>query len=131
MGHAMRDGVVPGGGFGYVHAAAHIRDATGLHPEEQLGLDCAARALDAPTLRIMANAGVQAPGVRLEAIRATGHPFAYDVVTDNGVNAFAAGLVDPLPVVREAFRLAVTGAATALTVDTLVLRRNPPKMTRP
>ena len=131
VGHAMRDGVVPGGGFGYVHAAAHIRDATGLHPEEQLGLDCAARALDAPALRIMANAGIQAPGVRLEAIRATGHPFAYDVVTDNGVNAFAMGLVDPLSVVREAFRLAATGAATALTVDTLVLRRNPPKMTRP
>lgn len=131
VGHALREGVVPGGGFGYVHAAAHIRDATGLHPEEQLGLDCAARALDAPALRIMANAGVQAPGVRLEAIRAAGHPLAYDVVTDNGVDAFTAGLVDPLPVVREAFRLAATGAATVLTVDTLVLRRNPPKMTRP
>lgn len=96
-----------------------------------MGLDCAGRALDAPALRIMANAGVQAPRVKLEAIRAMCNPFAYDVLTGTCVDAFAKGLVDPLPMVQEAFRLAVTGAATALTIDTLVLRRNPPKMTKP
>ena len=127
----MREGVFPGGGFGYVHAARDFREVTGLHPEEQMGLGCAGRALDAPALRIMANAGVQAPGVRLEEIREAGSPFAYDIPTGTVVDAFTAGLVDPLPVMREAFRLAVAGAATVLTVDTLVLRRNPPKMTRP
>lgn len=131
VGHALREGVVPGGGFGYVHAAKDFRAVTGLHPEEQMGLDCAGRALDAPALRIMANAGVQAPRVKLEAIRAMCNPFAYDVLTGTCVDAFAKGLVDPLPMVQEAFRLAVTGAATALTIDTLVLRRNPPKMTKP
>ena len=130
-GHALKEGVVPGGGCGYVHAAADIHDVTGLHPEEQMGLDCAVRALHAPALRIMANSGVQAPGVELAAIRDAGHPCAYDVLTGTTVDAFVAGLVDPLPVVRAGFRLAVAGATTALTVDTLVLRRNPPKMTRP
>lgn len=129
--HALRDGVVPGGGFGYVHAAKNIGETAGLHPEEQMGLDCAYRALNAPALRIMANAGVQAPGVRLEEIREAGSPFAYDIPTGTAVDSFAAGLVDPLPVMREAFRLAVAGTATVLTVDTLVLRRNPPKMARP
>ena len=131
VGHALRDGVVPGGGFGYVHAAKDFPEVAGLHPEEQMGLDCARRALEAPALRIMANAGVQAPRVKLEAIRAAGSPFACDVLTGAAVDSFAEGLVDPLPVVREAFRLAVTGASTALTIDTLVLRRNPPKMARP
>ncbi|MCE2468432.1 MAG: hypothetical protein J4G06_10515 [Caldilineaceae bacterium] len=131
VGHALRDGVVPGGGFGYVHVAKDIRDVTGLHPEEQMGLDCACRALDTPALRIMANAGVQAPRVKLEAIRETGSPFAYDIRTGSAIASFAEGLVDPLPVVREAFRLAVTGASTALTINTLVLRRNPPKMAKP
>ena len=131
VGHALRDGVVPGGGFGYVHAAKDFREVTGLHPEEQMGLDCACRALDAPALRIMANAGVQAPRVKLDAIRAMCNPFAYDVLTGTCVDSFAKGLVDPLPVAQEAFKMAVTGAVTALTVDTLVLRRNPPKMAKP
>lgn len=131
VGHALREGVVPGGGFGYVHATKDFRAVTGLHPEEQMGLDCVGRALNAPALRIMANAGVQAPGVRLEEIREAGSPFVYDIPTGTVVDAFAAGLVDPLPVMREAFRLAVAGAATVLTVDTLVLRHNPPKMVRP
>ncbi len=131
VGHALRDGVVPGGGFGYVHAAKNIGETAGLHPEEQMGLDCAGRALDAPALRIMANAGIQAPRVKLEEIRATGSSFAYDVLTGAAVDSFAEGLMDPLPVVREAFRLAVAGTATVLTVDTLVLRRNPPKMAKP
>ncbi len=70
------------------------------------------------------------PSVPLEAIRETGSPLAYDALTSNAVKAFAVGLVEPLPVVREAFRLAVTGASTTLTIDTLVLRRDPPQIAK-
>ena len=129
--HALRHGVVPGGGCSLLHARSALSDATHDHGEVQLGMTCAARALAVPFLRILANSRHPAPGsVAAEILRSQGS-VAFDVHQGCLVDAYAHGLLDSSFVVAEAFRIAASGAAMALTIDTIVFRRNPPRMARP
>ena len=50
---------------------------------------------------------------------------AFDVLKGAWVDAHASGLVDPIGVTRTALEAAVSTAATALTVEVLIRRRDP------
>ncbi len=130
VGLALRDGVVPGGGCSYVQAARTLAEVSGAPPDVNLGIACAARAMAEPARRILMNAQYPAPALVLDKMLTTPGA-AFDVTRGQWVDAFGDGLVDPARVVREALRIATSGAALALTVDTLVLRRNPPLMATP
>ncbi len=131
VGHALYDGVVPGGGCSLVRAAGELNGLDDAPRDVQLGLACAVRALKAPAQRILTNAHHPAPSLVLEEMRHTSANLVYDVTCGEWVDAFGVGLADPVRVVREAFRIAASGAASALTIDTMVLRRNPPLMAKP
>ena len=131
VGHALQDGVVPGGGCSLVQASTALSCAPGAPADVHLGVACVARALEAPARRILVNAQHPAPALVLDRMKAAAPGVAYDVTRGEWVEAYRAGLVDPARVVREALRIAASGAAMALTVDTMVLRRNPPQMAKP
>lgn len=129
--HALRGGVVPGGGCSLLQAAHALEEPLHVHEEIRQGFACAARALSAPALRILANAHHPAPAAVVERIGQAPGNMAYDVLQGCEVDAYATGLLDPAHVTSEAFRIAASGAAMALTIDTIVFRRNPPHMARP
>lgn len=130
--HALRRGVVPGGGCSLLHAMSALAEAAPSGSGEiQLGIACAARALAVPFRRILANARHPAPGAVVEEVARSPVSVAFDVNRGCLVDAYAHGLLDSSFVIAEAFRIAASGAAMALTIDTIVFRRNPPRMARP
>lgn len=131
VGLARLHGVVPGGGYGLAGAALAVPQTCENHPEVKLGYACALRAFRMPALRILSNARHEAPALILDRMQSSDFTQVFDVRRGVPVEPFAAGLVDPLPVVQKAVRVAAHGAATALTIDTMVLRRNPPRMAAP
>lgn len=128
---ALREGAVPGGGgalLACVPALERLADA--LHGDEALGVRLLARSLPAPMRAIAANAGIDTSAlVADDGARAVGQTF--DVLGRCWVDAFAAGIIDPLPVVRAALEGSVSMAAMALTTDVLVRHKRPQTAVEP
>jgi chaperonin GroEL len=122
---AAAEGVVPGGGIAYLHCIPAVRQVAA-PGDERLGVQAVARALEAPFRRILANARVEAPGLIQAEVLGRGTGWVYDVLHGEIARAAPAGILDPARVLRVALEAAASGAATCLSVDTLVLRRQPP-----
>lgn len=120
---ALQGGVVAGGGGALLACAAELEQRAG-GDDVGAGLRLLARALAAPAATIARNAGRDGRAI---VHRAADHGpgAAFDVRAGAWVDARDQGLVDPLGVVRAALDAAVSTAATALTVDVLIRRRDP------
>jgi chaperonin GroEL len=124
---AAQDGVVPGGGGALLHCAAAVQEAGArgtLRGDQAAGISLLARALGAPALTIARNAGLDGRAIVHQHLRAEAGS-AFDVLRGAWVDAHASGLVDSVGVVRTALTAAVSTAATALTVEVLIRRRDP------
>ncbi len=120
---ALRAGVVPGGGAALLAGRPVLRrrlkqteDA-----DERAALRILVRALEAPARVLIANAGYE-PGALIPQF---GAGQGLDVRCGAIVEMRPAGLVDSAAVTARALHSAVTGAALALTVETLVQHANP------
>jgi chaperonin GroEL len=107
---AFAEGVVPGGGAALLHAAQEIAGATQCSPERRAAFDILRRALAAPARCIAYNAGAE-PSEIEAGLRADGNAVqTFDAATRRVVDAWDVGLLDPLPVMRAAFRNALSVA---------------------
>lgn len=129
---ALRDGTVAGGGVAYLNCIAALETARRAvaTDDERMGVAVLARALEAPFRRIAQNAGARPSALMAEA-RRCGAGFGYDAVQAHIVDMRAAGIVDAMDVLRLALETAVSGAAMALTTDTIVLHANPQQVYEP
>ncbi len=128
---ALAEGVVPGGGAALLACVPAVeRLAMELDGDAARGARILARALAAPLRTIAANAGLDASALFAEpCARADG--WTFDVVARRWVDAWDAGIVDPLAVVDTALVGSVSAAAMAVMTDVLVRRRRPPRATDP
>jgi chaperonin GroEL len=128
---AVEDGVVAGGGAALLACAPAVeRAAELLELDEASGARALARALAEPMRAIADNAGLEPSHVLHEA-RCRGPERTFDVLREEWVDAWEAGLLDPLGVTRHALETGVSAAATALTADVLIHRKKPPTATKP
>jgi len=118
---AVEEGIVAGGGTAYVLAgAAAEKLAAELTGDEKTGAAIVAKALQAPIMQIAANAGLEG-AVILDKIKANGSAsFGYNAATEEYVDMFAAGIVDPTKVCRSALENAASVAGMVLTTESLV-----------
>ncbi len=121
---ALREGVVAGGGVAYLEAIPAVKTVPAV-AEEAWGVEILARALEEPFRRIVANAGVDSPAVMVAEVRRRGAGFGYDALQGRVVNMAEAGILDAVGVLRLALQTAVSGAAMALTTETIVHKRRP------
>jgi chaperonin GroEL len=124
---AAQDGVVPGGGGALLHCAEAVTKAASsrtLRGDQEAGIGLLARALAAPALTIARNAGLDGRAIVHQHRRAEAGS-AFDVLRGAWVDTDASGLVDSVGVTRTALAAAVSTAATALTVEVLIRRRDP------
>jgi chaperonin GroEL len=126
---AVLDGVVPGGGAALVACAPAIL-ALDLAGDEALGAKILARALVAPMRTLARNAGLE-PSTIVEGVRQRGAGWTYDVIGNAWVQAWKAGILDPLPVTVAALETAVSAAGVALTSDVLIHHKNPSVSVQP
>ncbi len=120
---AQRSGVVAGGGAALVHAAVTLRDCAPADEVERHGVRLFARALSAPLLQILENAGHDAPGAVAEQVRTSGTATTFDVIAGECVDAHARGIVTPVPVLATIVRMATSSVVMALTTETILTHR--------
>ena len=91
---AVEEGIVPGGGVAYIRAAAALANLKGANDDETTGIHIVARAIEEPLRQIATNAGVEG-SVIINKIRENAGDFGYNALTDEYVNMFEAGVIDP------------------------------------
>ena len=121
---ALREGYVPGGGVAYLNCIPAVL-AIEAEGDEAMGVKVLAHALEAPFRRIVANAGVAAPGAVLAQMQRRGPGYGYDAVTRKIVPMNKTGIVDAAGVLCQALQTAASGSVMALTTETVVLKRDP------
>ncbi len=117
---AVEEGIVPGGGVAYIRAAEAIRDLKGANEDETTGIHIVARAIEEPLRQIAANAGVEG-SVIINKIREGKGDFGYNARTDEYVNMFEAGVIDPTKVSRVALENAASVAGMFLTTECAIV----------
>ena len=113
---AVEEGYLPGGGVAYIRAAECLKDLKGENEDQTTGIHIVARAIEEPLRQIAANAGVDG-SVIIQKIREGKDDFGYNARTDEYVNMFEAGLIDPTKVARVALENAASVAGMFLTTE--------------
>ncbi len=117
---AVEEGIVPGGGVAYIRAAEAIKDLKGANDDETTGVHIVARAIEEPLRQIAANAGVEG-SVIINKIRENSGDFGYNARTEEYVNMFEAGVIDPTKVARVALENAASVAGMFLTTECAIV----------
>jgi chaperonin GroEL len=136
---ALEEGIVPGGAIALLNIGQKMNkkslgDAVA---DEVFGYEIVKRALEAPFMKLMENAGLDAGQLIAKARTASAQGKGFDVMNiDNENNAepidmIAAGIIDPLKVVRSAVQNAVSIATMILTTEALVTDIPEPKKDAP
>ncbi|TVQ22450.1 MAG: chaperonin GroEL [Leptolyngbya sp. DLM2.Bin15] len=119
---AVEEGIVPGGGTTLAHLVPDLESwaSTTLSGEELIGAGIVARALTAPLKRIAENAG-QNGAVIAERVKEKDFNIGYNAATNEFVDMFEAGIVDPAKVTRSALQNAASIAGMVLTTECIVV----------
>lgn len=129
---ALAGGVIPGGGLSLLNCGRGLRAAADGREslEARAARQIMSRALEAPIRSLLGNGGYDASEV-LAQLGTFNCGFGFDLMTGEIVDMAEARVFDVAQVQVEALQRAVTSAALALTIDVLVLHRDPETMTEP
>ena len=120
---AVEEGIVPGGGTTLAHLAPGLEEwakTPVLKMKALTGATIVARALTAPLRRIAENAG-QNGAVVAERVKEKDLSIGFNAATNEYVNMFDAGIVDPAKVTRSALQNAASIAGMVLTTECIVV----------
>ena len=129
---AIAGGVIPGGGVALLGCRDWLlREQTACDElEARAARQILAKAMEAPARQLLRNAGYD-PSEILAQLTDRDDGTGFDVMRGRLVDMAAAGILDVAQVQVEALQRAVMSAALALTIDVLVLHREPETMTEP
>ncbi|NLM17858.1 MAG: chaperonin GroEL [Candidatus Riflebacteria bacterium] len=118
---AVEEGVVAGGGVTLLRAAKILENfKNDLTNEERIGVNILEKALAAPINTILSNAGLNPAIIADKITNSDNQNLGYNVMTDEYVDMFEAGIIDPAKVTRSALQNAASIVSILLTTDVLV-----------
>ena len=115
---AVEEGVIPGGGVGFVRCIAAVAGIK-LDGDEAIGATIVRRALEEPIRQLAYNAGAEG-SIVVQKVKEGSGSFGYNVATDTYEDLMASGVVDPTKVARSALQNAASIAALMLTTEALI-----------
>ncbi len=117
---AVEEGVVSGGGTAYINTVKKVDELVEtLDNDEKTGALIIRRSLEEPMRQIAENAGLEG-SVVVSKMRDKTLNIGYDVIQNEYVNMFDAGIIDPTKVTRSAIQNAASIAAMFLTTEVAV-----------
>src|SRR5690606_20439940 len=116
---AVEEGIIPGGGVGYVRAIEALKDVEVENEDQATGVNIIRLALEAPLRTIVANAG-QEGSVIVNKVREGKKDYGYNARANKFDNFFEAGIIDPTKVSRLALENAASIAGLLLTTEAVV-----------
>jgi len=127
---AVEEGIIPGGGVGFIRAIDALETLKGINEDENTGIAIVKRAIEEPLRQIVANAGGEG-AVIVQKVKEGKDDFGYNARTDVYENLYAAGVIDPTKVARIAIENASSIAAMLLTTECVIadeIEENAPMM---
>lgn len=125
---ALEEGILPGGGIALFNAAQILSDSIGnLNKEEQVGCDIVINSIEQPFYKILLNAGYGEERIHEieEVIKGSGSFWeGYNPRSEEYVNMFDHGIIDPTKVTRLALENAASVAGTMLITEAVVSINN-------
>ena len=103
---ALKEGIVPGGGIALLNASEKIT-------AESLGEEILLKAIKAPFITVLDNAGIKNTSSMMEGK-------GIDVVTGACVDMIQAGIIDPVLVTKSALKNAVSVVTTIISADCVI-----------
>jgi chaperonin GroEL len=119
---AVEEGIIPGGGVGYIRAAAALDKMKGDNEDETTGMAIVRRALEEPIRQIAENAGTDG-AVVVQKVKEGKADFGFNARTDVYENLIAAGVIDPTKVARIALENAASVAGMFLTTECVLAEK--------
>ncbi len=117
---AVEEGIVPGGGIAYIRALPALdRLAAETTGDELIGIQIVRRALEEPLRQIVNNAGLEG-SVVVEHVKKEKKTVGFNADTEEYVDMFEAGIIDPTKVSRSALQHAASVAGLLLTTEALI-----------
>jgi chaperonin GroEL len=127
---AVEEGVVPGGGVALLYASKGLDSVTAANDDQKMGVDIVRRALQWPCRQIAENAGVDGAVVVGKLTERNEGNMGFDAQTEQYVDMFKAGIIDPTKVVRTALQDAASVAGLLITTEAMVAEK-PEKKAQP
>ncbi|MCH7613702.1 MAG: chaperonin GroEL [Candidatus Marinimicrobia bacterium] len=115
---AVEEGIIPGGGVALLRAQNAL-DKMKVSDEQRIGVDILRRALEEPIRQICRNAGMEA-SIVVQNVRQGKDAYGLDVRTEEYVDMFEAGIIDPTKVARVAVENACSIAGMILITEVAV-----------
>ena len=116
---AVEEGIIPGGGIGYIRAAEALDEKSGLNEDENTGIKIVKRAIEEPLRAIIANAGGEG-AVIVQKVKEGEKDFGFNARTEKYENLFESGVIDPTKVSRIALENAASIASMMLTTECVI-----------
>jgi chaperonin GroEL len=127
---AVEEGIIPGGGIGYIRAISSLENKKGDNDDETTGISIVRRALEEPLRQIVENAGLDG-AVVVQKVKEGQGDYGYNARTDQYENLMAAGVIDPTKVARVALENAASIAGMLLTTECLLAEKEEEKPMAP
>jgi chaperonin GroEL len=120
---AVEEGIVPGGGVALLRASTvldKLAKERNLPDDERLGVELIRRSAEEPIRWIAQNACLEGSIVAAKVREAKDKEFGFNAQTETYENLIAAGVIDPVKVVRTALQNAASISSLLLTTEALV-----------
>ncbi len=120
---AVEEGVVAGGGTALLYATRALDKLVPINDEQRVGIDIIRRALQAPVRQIAYNAGTDGSIVVGKLLDQADANFGYDAQKGEFTDLVAAGIIDPVKVVRTALQDAASIAGLLITTEAMIAEK--------
>src|ERR1041385_5086354 len=117
---AVEEGIVPGGGVALLRAKKAIGKIHNENSDVQAGINIVLKAVEAPLRQIAENSGVEGSIVVGKILENKSETFGFDAQTEEYVDMFERGIVDPAKVVRAALQDGASVAGLLVTTEAMV-----------
>jgi chaperonin GroEL len=128
---AVEEGIVAGGGVALLRAKKAIGKLRSDNPDAQAGINIVLKALEAPLRQIAENSGHEGSIVVNKILENKSETYGFDAQTEQYVDMFEKGIVDPAKVVRAALQDAASVAGLLVTTEAMVAELPKDKPTMP
>jgi chaperonin GroEL len=116
---AVEEGIVPGGGVGYLRAIEALDKLKGSNEDETTGVAIVKRALEEPIRQIVNNCGIEG-SIVVQKVKEGKADYGFNARTEVYEPLYKAGVIDPTKVTRIALENAASIAGMLLTTECVV-----------
>jgi chaperonin GroEL len=115
---AVEEGVVPGGGVALIRCLDRAKKVK-LEGDQKVGADIIVRCLEMPLRQIVENAGLEG-SIIADKVKKGKDDYGFNAATEEYVQMYEAGILDPTKVVRIALLNASSVAGLLLTTECMI-----------